>query len=399
MQEKLLVYITAFIPFGKTESFVLEEGFALKNLYKNFLIIPRNPPKEIFHQKGKQLRDNAIWLPLFNLKIIFNFLMALFSPRVWAVIGAIVRHSRNFKTCLKNFVVLPKTLYVIRLLKERNVGHIHAHWGSTTATMAYIIHRLIGIPYSFTLHRWDIYENNMLREKVQMASFVRCISQKGKDDVLTIVGHDLKDKVHVVHMGVDLPSIDLPDELHKPFIMMIPANLLPVKGHRYLISACQRLKIKGFNFKCYIAGDGPLETELKKMVQDRGLTSEVLFLGRLPHEQIIEMYKDHLVDMVILPSINSDAGDMEGIPVALIEAMSYGIPVISTDTGSISELISDHCGIKVPEKNSELLAEAIEKLVRDPEYYGRISVGGRKKVENEFQRSSISAALISLIGT
>ena len=111
--KKTLVYISAFTPFGRGESFVLEEGCFVKELHKDFLIIPRNPPKEIFHEKAKDLVENAIWLPLFNFSIAMSFLAALFSPHVWGVMLDIVHHSRTFKIGLKNFAVLPKRLNLL----------------------------------------------------------------------------------------------------------------------------------------------------------------------------------------------------------------------------------------------------------------------------------------------
>src|SRR4051812_47203865 len=103
MRKKQLIYISAFIPFGKTESFVLEEACAVKEFYENFLNIPRNPPKEIFHEKAKDLAKATLKLPLFNWAIISKFITSLFSKKTQETIAEIVCHSRSFRTALKNF--------------------------------------------------------------------------------------------------------------------------------------------------------------------------------------------------------------------------------------------------------------------------------------------------------
>jgi glycosyltransferase involved in cell wall biosynthesis len=108
------------------------------------------------------------------------------------------------------------------------------------------------------------------------------------------------------------------------------------------------------------------------------------------------MYKERIVDILILPSINTGNGEFEGIPVSLMEAMAFGIPVISTDTGGIPELIGDGSGIMVKEKDPEAIAVSIEKLMNDKPYYDFISERGRKKIERDFNVSIISKELLKL---
>lgn len=397
MKNKQIAYITAFIPFGKIESFVLEEICSVRKLCNNVLIVPRNPPQEVFHEKAKELVSSTIGMPLLNGVIIFRFLCALISMRVWKIMGVVFKESRNFKTLVKNFIIFPKSVYLAKILKEQNVEHIHAHWASTTTTMAYIIHRLTGIPYSFTLHRWDIYENSMLEEKVRMANFARCISIAGKNDVLTIIGKQLENKVRMIHMGVEVPEvIHHVKRERQETILMTPANLLPVKGHRYMIEACNLLKSKGIKVKYWIVGGGLLEKDLKQQVQEAMLEDAVMFLGRLPHDQVLEMYRKRLVDVVVLPSIYAGDNIHEGIPVALMEAMSYEIPVLSTETGSIPELISDGSGIIVKDKDAAALANSVEMLIKDKSFYKQVAMRGREKVLNEFSENKISRNLVEL---
>jgi len=278
------------------------------------------------------------------------------------------------------------------------VQHIHAHWGSTTATMAYIISQLTGISWSFTLHRWDIKENNMLEEKVKSAKFVRCISENGRNELLSTISRKYENKVKVIHMGVKTPDkISEPNINRDFFTIVTPANLLEVKGHKFLVEACSILIERGIDsFQCIFYGEGPLRTELEKLIQEKGLTEYIKIPGSIPHQELLKIYKNHKVDIVVLPSITTADGEHEGIPVALMEAMAYGIPVISTNTGGIPELIGDGSGIMVEEKNAEAIADALERLIKDRDYRYEIGRKGRLKVGKEFDIEKNVRDLIEL---
>ena len=107
------------------------------------------------------------------------------SPvRVARVALELLRASRSWRILLKNVVVLPKALYATRLVRAFDAGHIHAHWASVPASMAFVVSRLTGIPWSVTAHRFDIAEDNVLRVKMQSARFARVISSRGRREVL-----------------------------------------------------------------------------------------------------------------------------------------------------------------------------------------------------------------------
>jgi len=394
-----IVYITAQIPWGRGETFLLEELFEIKRQGVDLLIIPRNPPKEVFHKETHELLENAVWLPLINFKMVISFLKTLFTTvSLWKILGIILIRSRNPWVFIKNLAVLPKGFLISQIVQKENINHIHAHWGSTTATMAYIVSRLTSIPWSFTLHRWDIKENNMLKEKVRLAKFVRCISEHGKNELFQIIGKDYQEKIKVVHMGVKTP-IDV-SESEEPkgfFTIVTPANLLEVKGHKYLIEACFNLVRQGIkNFQCFFYGDGPLRIKLESLIGEKKLTNFVKMPGVLPHEKLIKMYKNKEIDVVVLPSIITKI-EHEGIPVSLMEAMAYRIPVISTNTGGIPELLSNGAGIIVEEKSPKQLAEIILKIMKNKNLRKELAERGYQKVQKEFNIKKNTKTLLELM--
>ena len=394
-----LVYITAQAPYGKGETFINEEMLAIKDKSEIF-IFPRNPEEEIFHKEAETLRNYTIWLPLINLKMFLNLLLFLIiKPQIWEIIISIFRYSQTLPILIKNLIVLPKGVYISEIIRKMKIDHIHAHWGSTTSTIAYVVSQLTGIPWSFTLHRWDIKENNMLKEKAKTAKFVRVISRDGYNEVLRIIGDEYIDKCFLLHMGVDIPKLKIGREKKDKddFIIATPANLVEVKGHKYLIEAIDMLKRKGYNVKCYFLGDGPLRRDLEKTVNEMSLEAIVIFKGAIPHNQLLELYANKEVDCVILPSIVTDKGEHEGIPVSLMEAMVYKIPVISTNTGGIPELLNNGAGIIVEQKDPYELAEAIETLIKNERLRRELGEGGYRKVMEEFSLPSIVTKLLELM--
>ncbi len=395
-----LLYIAAQIPWGKGEAFVLEEMIEVKKQGISLLTIPRNPPKEIFHKRAESIINNAIWLPLINIEMIIVFFRTLFlQKKLWSLIKLLTRYYYNPKVFFKNLSVLPKGTYIASIITKFNIDHIHAHWGSTTSTIAWVASELTGIPWSATLHRWDINETNLLRDKLKSAKFFRCISKNGKEKLLNIVGAEFEAKTTVIHMGVTIPfeKREIPTTNKDCFQIVTPANLLPVKGHQYLIEACSELVQSGIsNFNCFFFGEGFMEHKLREMIEEKRMENHIKIFKMVPNEDLIKMYRKGQVSLVILPSINTNDKQHEGIPVALMEAMAYSIPVISTNTGSIVELLDLGAGILVEEKNSIMLAENIRKLIQNESIRKEIGKKGYDKVSKGFNIKNNTKILINL---
>jgi glycosyltransferase involved in cell wall biosynthesis len=142
-------------------------------------------------------------------------------------------------------------------------------------------------------------------------------------------------------------------------------------------------------------GSGPLRVDIEKIVKDYGLEEEAKFLGPVPHGQLMAQMQAGEWDLMVLPSIEDQSGEREGIPVSLIEAMSCGIPVISTTTGGIPELLEEGGGVLVPPKDPQSLAEAIERLARDPALRKQLAKAGRQRVRESFSLEKVVAELAS----
>jgi glycosyltransferase involved in cell wall biosynthesis len=140
----------------------------------------------------------------------------------------------------------------------------------------------------------------------------------------------------------------------------------------------------GLECELHLAGDGPLRKQLEAQIEQLGLQSTVKFLGALKHAEVLAFYKRGHASLVVLPSRDLGSGLHEGIPVSLIEAMAYRVPVISTQTGAIPELITAKEGILVPQANPQALAEAIRTVLNSPTLRERFGRSGRERVQQHF---------------
>lgn len=395
-----ILYITTVMPYGLGEPFFISEVKAMINQGHNILIVPRSPTHKLINDDAKELVSISLPKPILSLEILaIAFYEVLINPLKFIQIFRML-FSGNFTTLMKNLAVVPKSLWLSRLAKKLDVHHIHAQWGLTTATMAMIASKLSGIPWSFTAHRGDIAGNNLLEIKMQDASFVRFISKSGLEMARVICNGEIKGQTHIIHMGVQIPSnTEQSKSLSDIPVILCPANLIPVKGHRYLLEALSILQNRGLQCALILAGKGELRKEIEEQANTLNISDHVTFLGQIPHNELLDLYRKHKVSIVVLPSYDMGNNVHEGIPVSLMEAMSYGIPCISTTTGGIPELLENGAGLLVPPKDSHALADAIQKLFQDNGLKNRLAENGYRRILKDFNIDILAEELISLIAT
>ncbi|HEY7018489.1 MAG TPA: glycosyltransferase [Gaiellaceae bacterium] len=379
-----LVYVTSTLPYGPLEAFVLPEIAALERLGHEVWIVPMYPRGERIHADAEPHASRTVAEPLFSAGIAASGARELARPKTARVLGRTLRTRP--KTAAKNLVVQPKALWLAGKLRELGPDHVHAHWASTSATLALVASELAGVPWSLTAHRWDIREANLLAAKARSACFVRTISEAGSRELVAEVGIDGWSPV-LLRMGVELPAATATPREGRELRLVTAANLLPVKGHRYLLEALEGLDEVSLD----VAGEGPLRSELEGRAE--GLP--VRFLGAISHTELLAGLGEGRWDAVVLPSVPTAEGDREGVPVSLIEAMAAGVPVVSTRCGAIPELVTEGAGLLVPPADPAALRGALEQL-RDPELRRRLSSAGRARVETEFDVDRVARELAAL---
>ncbi|WP_242335597.1 glycosyltransferase [Anaeromyxobacter sp. SG66] len=389
-----LGYVTASFPFGIGETFLIPEIRGLASRGIQVRIWPLYPRGDRRSDWNAPDRVSIISAPLLSVRML--------AASAWALLRHPLRASRltwrimrgPVRLVARNLAVLPKGLWLANELERSACDHLHVHWGGTTATAGMIAAEVAGIPWSLTCHRWDIYENNLLRKKVGSAIFTRFISERGRADAVAR-GVDAR-RTMVSPLGSELPeSAESPTwPGNGEFRLLCPALLLPVKGHRFLLDAVARLVRAGLDIRLLLAGEGPLRSELEQEVARLALGERVAFLGQIAHSAVLRMYSERRVHAVVLPSVDLGGGEHEGVPVSLMEAMGFGIPVVSTKTGSIPELLPDRLGLTVPDKNGPALASLLERLIRDSRFYGQAAIACRERVR---ERWDIDACVERLV--
>jgi colanic acid/amylovoran biosynthesis glycosyltransferase len=205
------------------------------------------------------------------------------------------------------------------------------------------------------------------------------------------------DRLHVIRCGVrpeDLPF--------KPFggreagRLLAVGRLDEIKGFGVLVDACALLRDAGIRFSCEIVGEGDLRRALEERIGQRGLQDVVRIAGALPQEDVrARLYR---AAVFVMPSVVAADGNMDGIPVALMEAMAAGCPVVSTTVSGIPEIVEEGAsGRLVPPGDAEALAAAIRGLLTDASARRRLAAGARETVERCFDAASEAAKLHLLV--
>jgi glycosyltransferase involved in cell wall biosynthesis len=382
-----IVYVTAELPYGTDEAFVVPEISELLRCGHQVLIVPRSPGGRLLH--GRDLLAHARIESLCSARVLKTAArVAMANPkRVANAVQKVLASKAG-----KNAAIVPKALWLAQIAQEWRADHIHCHWAGTTASMAMVASAVSAIPWSFTAHRWDIVENNLLAAKARDANFARFISEDGLA-MARARGVRASDRTRIIHMGVALPRGTHPARAGN--VVLCPARFVEVKGHRYLLEAWCALKERGVRGELWLAGDGELRPQLETLVRDFEIGGSVKFLGALPHDQLLTIYSQGLASMVVLASIDMGGGCHEGIPVALIEAMSFGIPVIATRTGGTPELIKSGCGLLVPGADPVALADAMERVLLNPDDAREMARRGRQRAFDSFDITCVAAELVA----
>jgi colanic acid/amylovoran biosynthesis glycosyltransferase len=283
-----------------------------------------------------------------------------------------------------------------RILRQEGCRHLHVHFAHIPTDIAMYAAGITAIPFSFTAHANDIFERGwLLDKKVQRARFAVTISEYNRQLIKKSGGAE--HKIHVIRCGVDHTAFAARSGRAENSIPKIGTlgRMVEKKGIDDLIQACKILRDQNMAFSVEIAGDGPLLSELQQLVDDCDLSAQVRFRGPLSHEQVPRWLQ--ALDVFVLACKKDRNGDMDGIPVVLMEAMLAGVPVISSRISGIPELIEDgQSGLLAEPASPDHLARAIARLLSDEILYSELRKNAIVKVQTEFDLSNNVARLNEL---
>lgn len=269
-------------------------------------------------------------------------------------------------------------------LHRLHCAHLHVHFAHVPSQIGMYAAALAGIPYTVMAHANDIFERGLLlQRKAERAKKFLTISSYNRA-YLERCGVD-PEKLAVVRCGVSFPVREAPFPSDERPLRRIGSlgRLVEKKGMDVLIRAVGLLRQRGHRIELSIAGDGPLRGKLAALATELGIGASVRFEGNLAHARVREWM--HGLDIFALACQRDANGDMDGIPVVLMEAMSQQVPVVSTRLSGIPELvIDDETGLLAEPGDPAGLAECIGRLLAVPALGQVLAMQGEAHVRTEF---------------
>lgn len=285
---------------------------------------------------------------------------------------------------------------VARLALEHEVTHLHAHFASVATTVARAASALTAIPYSFTTHAKDIFHESVeledLSPKVAGADHVIAISDYNHSYLHRILGPELSERIVVVRNGLELERFP-----YRPTIAEQPSGaaqaipsllavgrLVEKKGFGHLLTALARLRDRGLPCHLDLVGTGPLEDELRELIDTLHLTELVDMHGALTQSEVREIFVSH--DLLVAPFVIGTDGNADGLPTVLLEGMATGIPCVAGNVTAVPEVIIDgETGWLVddgsdPEQITTAIAEVVRRLREAPDSVREITDAARDLV-------------------
>jgi colanic acid/amylovoran biosynthesis glycosyltransferase len=268
-------------------------------------------------------------------------------------------------------------------LKEQRCTHLHIHFAHVPTQIGMYAAAMAEIPFTVMAHANDIFERGLLlRQKAQRARKFLTISEHNRRFLLSL-GLP-REKLAVVRCGVSFeePAI-WPKPSQKPrYRLGTLGRLVEKKGVDVLLRAIAKVG----SIHLSIAGDGPLRAELESLTKELGIEESVEFFGSISHHEVAAWLSQ--LDVFVLACKQDRNGDMDGIPVVLMEAMSQGVPVISTSLSGISELVvHESTGYLATPGDSVDLANQILRVLSSAELRSQLALQAKGHVQEEFAQS------------
>lgn len=301
--------------------------------------------------------------------------------------GGIVTNLRRsvWKYLLVPGFLLGQVWLLWRLLQRWKPDVVHAHWLLPQGLMI----AMSGgrVPFVVTSHGVDLFAlkakpfTALKRLVVRRAAAITVVSTAMRD---ALAGLDAPpDKVTVLPMGVDLTASFTPDQSvsRTPHELLFVGRLVEKKGLNHLIDAMPAIIDRCPQAHLTVAGFGPEASALKARAQQLGLSEKLRFTGAVAQTDLPAMYRRAAV--FVAPFVQTASGDQEGLPVALMEAIACGCPVVVGDVSGVHDLLDEaDTNVMVDPVDTAALAAAVVRVLNDPQNAGATSDERRNRLNS-----------------
>ncbi len=316
-----------------------------------------------------------------------------------------VLNSLNLSKFGKNAASLRMLYQVIPFLEKGPYDIIHCHFGplgnlgimlkAVGAVQGHIVTTFRGYDISAYLEEEGEHVYDALFKE---GSLFLCVSEQIKSTLVKLGCEEQKVIVH--RSGVHLQESRFcfrKSKKHGKIQLLTVARLVEKKGVQYGIQSVAKVlkKYPDIEIEYKIAGDGYLKDTLQGLIAELNVGDNVKLLGWQRQEQITELLQE--ADVLLAPSVTSQNGDCEGIPGVIMEALAWGLPVLSTRHSGIPEVVQEgESGFLVPERDADALAEKLEYLIKHPELWLEMGRKGRKYVEQHYDIDKLNDRLVEI---
>lgn len=293
-----------------------------------------------------------------------------------------------------------------RLVRREGIDLVHAHWILPNGYVAARTAAATGVPYAVTLHGSDVFmaERNPLfrrlaRVALAGAAHVTSCSPELRDRLLALAPGSDGSKVLLVANGTDLGEAEAaaaavggaaaPSAADGSRVVAV-GRLVDKKGFGYLLAATPAIRERFPSARIVIGGGGELRPQLEAEARRLDVAGAVSFTGDLSHPEVLALIAT--ADCFVMPSVRDPRGNVDGLPVVVLEAMAAGKPVVATAVSGLPLAVADgETGLLVPEKDPAALAAAVTGLLADPERARRLGEAGRARVRAELNWDAVAA--------
>lgn len=265
-------------------------------------------------------------------------------------------------------------------LRKQGVTHVHAHFAWGAAAVGGCLAKLLGVPFSLTVHARDLYvDGKHLRAKLSAADTIVTVCEFNR----SILGESGADpgRITLVRCGVSIPDQSAAQSMERGIDVIVVGRFVPKKGYAVLVAALSRLRDSGVIVRCAMVGDGPERAAIEEQVKVKGLAESVIFYGSLPHDQTLELIADSRV--LCMPAVVAPDGDSDALPVVIYEAMARGVAVVASSVAGIPEMVDEETGWLVKPSDHVALSEALRAALSDPAEASRRAAAARSRVSRD----------------
>jgi len=310
---------------------------------------------------------------------------------------AVDRIKRSpFNILLALFYMLSGTLSIVRLVKKERFDIIHIHWPfphmlfgvfAKAASQARLFTTFYGVEIRWLKQTFPLLVR-LFSRFINKANTITAISTHTARELDAVTSQHIEIVPFSAAIGPRRGTVSDAQQI------IFVGRLVERKGVAYLLRAFAQVKDK-IPHRLVIIGDGPERAGLQEQAQDLDLGDRVIFTGRISDQELYEQYNQ--CSFIVLPAVYDAKGDIEGLGVVLLEAMSYAKPAIASDAGGITDIVADgDNGLLVPPGHVPALAQAIEQLATNRALRKQMGRRAKQVVDEKFSWDKITHQLVSL---